>query len=95
LQPYGQTRIPPSSGARGLKREAKKVEESARKVYNSVAGRVTEEMNDGPLEKLEVKLIAKGDNRHEIGVFRRHDGGESTTQFELTCEEDEFQPVDY
>jgi hypothetical protein len=71
------------------------VEESARKVYNSVAGRVTEEMNDGPLEKLEVKLIAKGDNRHEIGVFRRHDGGESTTQFELTCEEDEFQPVDY
>jgi hypothetical protein len=70
----------PSSGARGLKREAKKVEESACTVYNSVAGRVTEEMNGGPLEKVEVKLIAKENNRHEIGVFRRQDGGEDTTQ---------------
>jgi hypothetical protein len=70
----------PSSSARGLKREAKKVEESARKVYNSVVGRVTEEMNGDPLEKLEVKLIAKGNNRHEIGVFRRQDEGEDTTQ---------------
>jgi hypothetical protein len=64
----------PSSGARGLKREAKKVEESARKVYNSVSGRVTEEMNNGALDKLEVKLIAKGNSRHEIEVFRQDEG---------------------
>jgi hypothetical protein len=72
----------PSSGARGLKREAKKVEEATRKVYNAIDGPVAEDMNDGPLENLDVKLITKGNNRQEIGVFRKLGGGESTPKSE-------------
>jgi ATP-dependent Clp protease ATP-binding subunit ClpA len=68
----------PSSGARRLKREAKKVEEVARKVYNAIEGPVTEDMNEGPLENLDVKLIKKGNSRQEVGVFRKLGGGERT-----------------
>jgi hypothetical protein len=72
-------RYRPSPDARELKREAKDVEESARKEYNSISGRVTEEVNNDTLEKLEVKLTAKGNSRHEIGVFRQ-DKGDNTVK---------------
>ncbi|KAF1911539.1 P-loop containing nucleoside triphosphate hydrolase protein [Ampelomyces quisqualis] len=63
-----------SSGARGVKREAKKVMAAARKVYNNIPERVDESLNDGPFEKLEVKLAPSGNNKHEVKVFRKLEG---------------------
>jgi hypothetical protein len=62
-----------SSGARGLKREAKLVETKAREVYNEIPGLVLETLNEGPFTELEVKLMPLADNKYEIGVFQRHD----------------------
>ncbi|KAI4957749.1 hypothetical protein J4E86_004888 [Alternaria arbusti] len=60
------------SGARGLRNEAQDVQILARKTYNALPGLVTESMNEGPLEKLEVKLMQDGDE-YEVGVFKKRD----------------------
>lgn len=59
------------SGARGLKREASKVAMKARRVYNSIPGRVTQALNDGPYERLEVKLVGLGDQQYEVCVSHK------------------------
>jgi glycine cleavage system pyridoxal-binding protein P len=62
-----------TSGARGLKREARKVANMARRVYNTIPERVKESMNDGLFEKLEVKLEPQSKTRQEINVFRKQE----------------------
>jgi len=49
------------------------VEIAARQVYNVIPDRVDESLNEGPLERLEVKLTPKGDGKHGIGVVRKWD----------------------
>jgi hypothetical protein len=63
------------SRARGLKHEAQDVEILARRVYNDNPGLVTESLNDGPLEKLEVKPMPNGENEYEyeVGVFQKQE----------------------
>jgi hypothetical protein len=63
-----------SSGARGVEREVRRVERKARKHYNNIRGLVTEEMNKGPFEKLEVRLMIRGDGRQDIGVIQKQEG---------------------
>jgi hypothetical protein len=60
-----------SSGARGLKQKVNRVINRAFEVYNDIPGRVDESMNDGPFEKLEVKITPRGKNKQEIKVFRK------------------------
>jgi len=62
-----------SSGARGLKQEARKVQIMARKVYNTIPNLVTESSSDGPLERLEVKLMHTGQKEYEVGVILKRD----------------------
>jgi hypothetical protein len=63
-----------SSGARGLEREVKKVKRKARRRYNCIQGLVTEDMNKGPFEKLEVRLMLRGDGRQDIRVIQKQEG---------------------
>ncbi|CAA9957600.1 ClpA ATPase protein [Pyrenophora teres f. maculata] len=60
-----------SSGARGLNREAMRVGQMAREVYNRIPGLVTERSNEEPVEKLEVKLMPNSNGGPKIGVFRK------------------------
>ncbi|KAF2874883.1 P-loop containing nucleoside triphosphate hydrolase protein [Massariosphaeria phaeospora] len=64
-----------TSGARGLKREAVKIQGLTRTSYNAVEGEVTEELNNGPLQKFEAKLIKLPNNKFEIGVTREYAEG--------------------
>ncbi|KAH9874024.1 hypothetical protein IAQ61_004652 [Plenodomus lingam] len=59
------------SGARGLKREARKILDEARNVYNSIPGVVSDTLNDGPYERLEVTLVPLGDNLYDYSVSRK------------------------
>jgi hypothetical protein len=56
------------SGERGLKGQAKQVLNATRTVYNSIPGRIARSLNDGPFERLEVKLIPVDDKKQEIKV---------------------------
>ncbi|KAL7771228.1 hypothetical protein CFE70_001171 [Pyrenophora teres f. teres 0-1] len=60
-----------SSGARGLNREAMRVGQMAREMYNRIPGLVTERSNEEPVEKLEVKLMPNSNGGPKIGVFRK------------------------
>jgi hypothetical protein len=60
-----------SSGARGLKREVRKVEKQALKAYNAIEYPVAEDLNSGDYERLEVRLMPRENNMNEIGVFRK------------------------
>lgn len=63
----------PRVGARGLRRQARNVEIAARQVYNAIPDRVDESLNEGLLERLEVKLTPKGAGKHGVGFVRKRD----------------------
>jgi hypothetical protein len=56
-----------------LKRQAKIVAGKAREVYNSRPGRVEEVLNNGPFERLEVKLAPRGDGMFEVRVGKERE----------------------
>ncbi|KAI2479139.1 ClpA ATPase protein [Pyrenophora tritici-repentis] len=63
-----------TSGTCGLSREAMRVSQMARDVYTKIPGRVTERLNEKPVEKLEVRLMPTPNNGQKIGVFRKQGG---------------------
>ncbi|KAI8940545.1 hypothetical protein NX059_004223 [Plenodomus lindquistii] len=59
------------SRAQSLTREARKVAAKTRIVYNSVPEPVTQSLNEGPYEALEVKLISLGDQQYDVHASRK------------------------